>query len=272
MKILSETLKYIFKNIVFVLVFAIIPACYIGGMLHPFSIVSYLTNYSTHQINNFGDILGGLFGMGWMHVIVWIFAAIILIIILSAALGNIENHFRSGKLNVSNSLGFINNNVLACSIYFLVYITIYLIFKFLLGLVIFILHIVAGRLGQVATPFLVVIVTLISAVALLLFAFTIMFLLLGLVDTLNSGYSFRTSMSNASELVQNNVLKLIMLIVIPFLIVIPLIVLGNLFAFASIANIVSLIILFAYFPVLAYTYYYEVSGITRYDNIKRYYY
>lgn len=271
MKILNETLKYISKNLIFVLAFAIIPACFIGGMLQPFSIINFIVDYKNLTISNFWDILVGLFSMNWMQVINWLFASIVLIIILSACLGNIENHFRSGKLNFGSSAGFINNNVLATTIYFLTYIASYLIYKFLLGLFIFILHIVFGKLGSNPSVVLYVFVCILAFIALSGFGLLFMYLMLGLIDTLNSGYSFRTSMSNAGELTRGKGLKLLLLVVIPFIIVIPLVVLGILFNFATVANIVSLILLFIYYPVLGYTSYYELSNITRYDNIKRYF-
>ncbi len=271
MKILNETLKYISKNFIFVLAFAIIPACFIGGMLQPFSILSFLINYNNSSISNFGDVLVGLFGMNWMQVINWVFASIILILVLSALLGNIENHFRSGKLNLASSTGFINNNVLATSVYFLFYIVAYLVFKFLLALFIFILHIVFGRLGLTPSVVLLVFVIIFSTVALAFFAMLFMYLMLGLIDTLNSGYSFRTSMSNVGELLRNKSLKILIMVILPFCLVIPIVMLGNLFGFATISNIVTLILLFIYYPVLGYTCYYELSGITRYDNIKNYF-
>lgn len=271
MKILNETLKYISKNLIFVLAFAVIPACFIGGMLQPFSIVNFIVEYKTFTISNFGDILFGLFNMNWMQVINWLFASIILVLILSALLGNIENHFRSGKLNLGSSTGFINNNVLATIVYFLVYIFAYLIFKFILGLFIFILHIVFGRLGSNPSVVLYVIVCVFSLLAMAGFGLLFMYLMLALIDTLNSGYSFRTSMSNAGELTRNKVLKLLLMVAVPFIVVIPLVVLGIVFNFSIISNIVSLILLFIYYPVLGYTSYYELSGITRYDNIKHYF-
>ncbi len=78
-------------------------------------------------------------------------------------------------------------------------------------------------------------------------------------------------MSNVGELLRNKSLKILIMVILPFCLVIPIVMLGNLFGFATISNIVTLILLFIYYPVLGYTCYYELSGITRYDNIKNYF-
>lgn len=271
MKIFNETIKYIFKNLIFLFAFAIIPACFIGGMLQPFPVINFLKNYINLTISNFGNILSPLFGLDWVQLINWIFALIIIVLVVSTTLGNVENHFRSGKLNIDSSASFINNNILATVAYLMVYIISYVVFKFVLGLFIFILHIVFGRLGQTPTMLLVVLSDVVSLACFAAFGVVFMFLMLGLIDTLNSGYSFRTSMANVSELIRGKIKLILGMILFPFAIIMPLIVCGYIYNFLTIAHIVSLTIIFMYYPVLAYTCYYELSGITRYDNVKHYF-
>ena len=70
----------------------------------------------------------------------------------------------------------------------------------------------------------------------------------------------------------NKVWQTIFLVVLPFVIIAPLVVCGHLFNFQLVSNIVAITIVFMYYPVMAYTVYFDYARINRYDNIKRYYY
>lgn len=272
MKNLVETLKYLGKNLILILGFAILPACFIGGLLQPFTIFHFMVDYKNMAIFNFGDILTPLFGMSWMSVINWILALIILMLILAAFLGNIENHFRSGKLNLSSTMNFINNTLLIVIVYTAIFLIGYIIYKFLLGLLIFILHIVFGRLGLTPTTLLNIIVVVVSFVTLFFAGYLFSYILLALPDTNICGYSIRTSFSDAADLLNKRVWQTLFLVALPYSIVIPLVVLGHVFGFETVSNILGLTILFMYLPVLSYTLYFDYSRISRYDNIKKYYY
>lgn len=272
MKILRETMSYIGKNLIFVFGFAVLPACFIGGLLNPFMITNFIVDYKSLTINNFGDILKPLFGIGWMELINCVLAIILVVLICSAFLGNIENHFKSGKLALSNTLNFINNTVLIVLAYTAIFIVGYLAIKFVLALIIFILHIVFGLLGSAPSLALYITSVAVTVLTLVFSGYFLAYGLIALIDTIMCGYSIGTSFSDANDLLSKKVYKVMFLIALPFLIVLPLVVLGNLFGFMVVANIVSIMILLMYYPVLAFTMYYEFSNLTRYDNIKKYYY
>lgn len=272
MKNFIETFKYIGKNLIFVLGFAILPACFVGGLLQPFSTINFLVNYKNLTVNNFGDILKNLFITNWATYLNCVLGIILIVLIVSAFVGNIENHFRSGKLNLSSTMNFVNNTVLSVLVYALILILGYVLIKFLLGLIIFVLHIIFGRLGLTPTVAQYVISVVASFVVLIFSGYLFSYVLLAMPDTNTCGYSIRTSLSDASDLVNKNPWQTILLIALPFVVVLPLQVLGVVFNFQTISAIVGMIIIFMYYPVLSYTLYFDYSRLERYDNVKHRYY
>lgn len=272
MKILKETLSYISKNLIFVLGFALLPACFIGGLLQPFAITNFLVDYKTLTVSNFGDILSPLFGVSWVQLLNWFLAFVLFVAIFAAFLGNIENHFKIGKLNLSATLNLVNNTVLIVLAYTILFVLGFLLLKFALALIVFIMHIVFGRLGSEPTMALYSCNVVLTIVSMFFSGVLFSYLMLALIDTIMCGYSLGTSFSDANDLMNKRVYTVLLFVVLPFLIVTPLVVLGKVFGFGVIANIVGVLILFMYYPVLFFTMYFDYSRLNRYDNIKRYYY
>ncbi len=272
MKTLRDTLTYMAKNLIFVLGFAVLPACFIGSLLNPFMIINFIIDYKNLTINNFADILSHLFGVNWVGVLNCTLAIILIVLIFSAFFGNMENHFKSGKLALSNTLNLINNTVLIVLAYVGIFLLGYVVLKFALALIVFIVHIVFGALGSTPGVALYVVNVVITVGVMIFSGYLLAYGLMALVDTIICGYSVGTSFSDANDLLNKKFYKVMVLVALPFLIVLPLVVLGKLFSFVVVANIVSLLILFMYYPVLAFTMYFEFSRLSRYDNIKRYYY
>lgn len=272
MRNLNQTLKYIGKNLIFAFGFALLPACFVGAFLNPFSTITFIVDYKNLVVSNFGDILKPLFGISWVELINWILAIILFVVMMSAYLGNIENHFKSGKLNPSSTGEFINNNALIVSTYVFIFLLAYLAYKFLLALVCFIVHIVFGCLGSAPTLAPYILFVIICVASLLVVAYFFATIIIALVHTTICGYSISTSFSDANDIVSKRVWEIIFLVALPFVVVLPLVVLGHVFSFALIANLTSVFLLYMYYPVLAYTMYFDYSRITRYDNVKRYYY
>lgn len=272
MKNLSETIKYLGKNFIFVFGFVLLPSFYIGGLLQPFSVLNFMVDYKNLVVNNFGSILSVLFGLNWVDVINWILATIFFVFIFSAIVGNIENHFKSGKLNPSSTMNFINNNFLSVCTYVGIFLLAYNLFKVVLGLMYFIVHILCGKLGSTPTMAMFVVLTILAVVVLVFMAYLFGVTIIAMVDTNICGYSVPTSYSDANDLMDNKVWQTIFLVVLPFVIIAPLVVCGHLFNFQLVSNIVAITIAFMYYPVMAYTVYFDYARINRYDNIKRYYY
>ena len=272
MKILRDTLTYIGKNLIFVLGFAMLPACFIGGVLKPFSMVNFIIDYKNLAVNNFADILSVLFGVNWVGVINSILALILIVVVFSAFFGNMENHFKSGKLALSNTANFINNTVLIVLTYTSIFLISYAVIKFAYALIVFIMHIVFGCLGFAPTLALFIVNVVLTVLAFAILCYLLAFGLVAIVDTIICGYSVGTSFSDAGDLLTKKFYKVMFLAILPFVVVLSLIICGYMFGFSVIANIASLAILFMYYPVLGFTMYFDISRLARYDNIKRYYY
>lgn len=272
MRNLNQTLKYIGKNLIFVFGFALLPACFVGAFLKPFSTITFIVDYKNIVVSNFGDILKPMFNINWVELINWLLALILFVVMMSAFLGNIENHFKSGKLNPSSTGDFINNNALIVSAYVFIFLVAYLVYKFVLGLVCFIVHIVFGCLGSTPTLAPYILFVIICVASLLFVAYLFALVIIALVDTTICGYSISTSFSDANDIVSKRAWEIVFLVALPFLVVLPVVVLGYVFNFALIANLTSVMLLYMYYPVLAYTMYFDYSRIARYDNVKRYYY
>ena len=112
----------------------------------------------------------------------------------------------------------------------------------------------------------------VSFVVLIFSGYLFSYVLLAMPDTNTCGYSIRTSLSDASDLVNKNPWQTILLIALPFVVVLPLQVLGVVFNFQTISAIVGMIIIFMYYPILSYTLYFDYSRLERYDNVKHRYY
>lgn len=272
MKILKDTFTYIGKNLIFVLGFALLPACFFAGLLKPFAITNFLLGYRELVVTNFGDILSLMFNYSWIDIINLVLAVIIFVLIFSAFLGNIENHFKSGKLNLSSSLYFVNHTVLIVLAYTIIFVLGFFLLKFALALLVFILHIVFGRLGAVVTNGVYIVNVFLTVATMIFSGVLFSYILIALVDTIMCGYSIPTSISDANDLLIKRVYTVLLFVVLPFVIVTPLVVLGGMFGFSFIANLISMLIIFMYYPVLAFTMYFNFANINRYDNIKKFYY
>jgi hypothetical protein len=253
-------------------VFTVVPGVFIGSFVKPFKIFSFIVTYKTTTIKNYDSIFNAFFDFSWSKVLNTFFASVLIVLFISALLGNIENHFRSGKINLSQSYSFINNNVLAAMVYYIIFAILLFLFKILLSLVIFTFHIIFSGINNAPTNLNYIIAVLIIFGAILLFCYLISNFIIALPVTLNYGYSVRDSLSNANELLDKKVNFLVYCIIIPLLFVASLIILGNVFNFLIVSNILCMIFALMYYPTLAYVAYFDLALINRYDNKNKYYY
>lgn len=272
MKIINKTISYSFKNLPILFVFACIPACFIGGLLNPFKITNFLLNYKNLNVKNFLSILQPLFETNWMSIINSILAFILLVMVMSAILGIIQNHFRTGEKVYNQINSYLNNNILIVGFYFLLTIISFLIFKFILALAFFALHIIFSGLGTVPTLLNYILVIVFCVLSLYAFTFWLTILIVAIPETITTGYSVKTSLSNATELLNKNYLKTSLQILLPFLIIIPLVVASYFLGFSVIFNTFSFLLAFIYYPVLSLTCYFAYSNQERKDiKIKHYF-
>ena len=271
MKNLAETFKYIYKNFLFVIFSVIIPAIYIGVFINPFKMFSFNPAYYEAVINNAGDVFNLMFDFSWQNIILNILGGILVVIFMSAYLGNIENHFRSGKIKLDQTNSVINNNILACILYYLLLFTIILLFKFIVMFVTFTLHVLFSGLGSNVKIYNFIITTLVNFGLLFLFAYILSFIFLAIPTTLFYGYSIRNSLSYSGEMMSKRSHTTMAGIIIPVTFILILSLLGSLFNFLVAAQLINILFAFIYFPVYAYTIFFKYSGNERFDNTKSFF-
>lgn len=272
MKNISSSFKYIFNNFLMVLLFTLIPAIFMGSFYNMFGLSNFVAHYISTTVNELGSILSLLFDFSFNNFLFFVLGSIMLVLFISAFIGNIENHFRSGKLNLNNTSYYINNNVLAVTTYYLFTVALMMFYKFLLGILLFTTHVIFSGLKNTPTTFTFVIAIVLLVSSFVLFAYLLNYILLGLPVTLFNGYNVRTSLSDASELLNKKHTQTTVGLLLPFSLVFFLMVLGQLFSLTIVTNIIVALIVFALVPVYSFVCYYDYSALNRYDNKGKYYF
>lgn len=268
----GSSIKYVYKNFWYVLFFSAIPAIFVGAFLQPFKLASFTASYKTMNVNSLADIFHAFFDFSFKNILNTIFASILIIVFIGAYLGNIEYHFRSGKTNLNQLNSYINNNLLAATIYYIIISFLFAVYKILLMLFIFTFHVIFSGLGNVATLFNYILSVNLILFGFVLFLYAISYFVLAVPITLNSGYSVRTALSDSADLMHKKVHFVVFSLVIPMSFVFALSIISHLFGFSTVVNILGAFVLLAYLPILSYTIYYNYSLTPRYDRKKKYYY
>ena len=111
MRYIKLSFKYSVKNILFLFLMSLIPAIFIGSLLSPFKFLEFINNYASLTIVSFADIFYSIIDISWLKVLFYCLALGLISVFVSIIVGEIENHFRSGKKNFYNFKNYINNNI-----------------------------------------------------------------------------------------------------------------------------------------------------------------
>ena len=271
MKYLKNSLSYLFKNFLYIFLLALVPTAFIGGLLSPFKTFEFASNYSNIAVNNFGDIFYGLIDFNWLSILFAFLGIIILAIFVSLTLGQMENHMRSGKLNKKNVFQYVNNNILVVAFNLLVLFAMWFVLQFLLSALLMLLHLAISGIGNTPNIANIIIAIVLCAVKFALFLQVSAIMFLTIPNMLISGYPTKQAISNSIKLLNKNNFQFLLSMLLPFVIIIPLACLlkGGL---VYITNVFGVLIMFIYYTPLLMTSYFELSGISRYDNRKYYNY
>ena len=132
MKYFKLTFDYLKKkNILYVLLFAVVPTIFIGALLRPFALFEFICNYPSMVVTGFGSIFNSLFSFTFLDVFLFILGIFIVSIFVSMMIGQLENHMRSGKINLKSSITFLNNNFLVVFVNLLILIILLFVLLFL---------------------------------------------------------------------------------------------------------------------------------------------
>lgn len=270
MKNIKDSFVYMYKNILYLFLFAIVPSVLIGIFLSPFKFIEFINIYPSLAISKFGDIFYAIIDISWLKLLLYVLGIIILSIFVSLILGMIENHFRSGKRNIKNFKGFINNNIMNVFINLIILFISYFIISFLGATFIYLFHILISGIGATPNVFSIIIA---SIFVVIYFCLNICFTLICLLNIPNmqiNGYNFKNSLGGVFNLLYKNPVELLLGMLIPYVIIIPTISLTTNSKLVMLFNALGVFICLIYYSSFIMVSYFSLNNLNRYDN-RRYY-
>lgn len=270
MKNIKDSFVYLYKNFLYLFLFAIIPSVLIGLFLNPFKFIEFINVYPSLAVSKFGDIFFAIVDISWLRLLFYILAIIILSVFISLILGMIENHFRSGKRNLKSFKSFINNNIMNVFINLTMLFIGYFIISFLGATFIYLFHILISGIGATPNVFSII-VGLIFVV--IYFCLNICFSLVFFLNIPNmqiNGYNFKNSLGGVFNLLYKNPVELLIGMLIPYAIIIPTISLTANSGLIVLFNILGMLICLTYYSSFIMVSYFSLNNLNRYDN-RRYY-
>lgn len=272
MKYIKLSNGYFFKNSWWLLLVWLLPSVFVGLCTGPFQLIEFMNKYPSTVINSYGDIFKILMPISWQGVVFIALGIVLISIFLSMSFGETESHMRSGKLDFKGIFSYVNNDILVTVINIVIIELVYVALTFILGSIMFLLHLLLSGFSCVPTVLNVVIaITLCVAVLILFFVVQAMFLL-NIPNMISNGYSLKEGISSTSQLMSRSTFKLLLAYIAPYLIIIPLISLSIHLNLLWLANIVCYLLMASYYSCVTMTSYFELSGTSRYDNRKYYNY
>lgn len=271
MKFIKLTLSYISKNFLYLTLMAIIPAVFFGLTLSPFQPIEFINGYSTTPVVNFGTIFSSIITFGWLELLLTIIALALIIIFVSAILGQMEQHLRSGKLNLAALKDHVNNNILIVSANIVALFIIAFILMFALSAILFLTHLLLSGLNSSPTVFNIIIANILLSAMLILYAVIASAVFINTANMIDNGGEFRYSFSESIKLTQKNTLQLTIAILAPYVVMSIFISLFYTSNLLPVINVIGVFIFIIYYSAFAITSYFELAKLDRYDKRKKYY-
>lgn len=110
MKYIKLTLQYMYHNIWYVLLFAIVPALLLGFLTNPASNMEFIRDFT--NLHTFTEIFSTMSELNLKNFLIALPVFPILLVIFSAASGIISKHMRRGIFNFNKFFRSVNNNIL----------------------------------------------------------------------------------------------------------------------------------------------------------------
>ena len=271
MKFIKLSFSYLKKNFLYMALFAIVPTVFVGCLLRPFALFEFLNMYPSMRVENFGTIFNSIFKFSFLNIFLTLLGLIVISIFVSVAFGQLENHMRSGKINIKNSLKMVNNNFLVVFANILALFLIWFLLKFIFSGLMILIHLIFCGLNTTPYAICEIFAIFFSALAFVVFVQISAIFLLNIPNMLLNGYPAKQAFSSSIKLLNFNNFQFLLAMVLPFVVIIPLSsVLAN--NISILASIIGTFILSVYIPALVMTAYFELSNTSRYDNRKYYNY
>lgn len=110
MKYIKLTLQYMYHNIWYVLLFAIVPSLLLGFLTNPASNMEFIRDFT--NLHTFTEIFSTMSELNLKNFLIALPVFPILLVIFSAASGIISKHMRRGIFNFNKFFRSVNNNIL----------------------------------------------------------------------------------------------------------------------------------------------------------------
>jgi len=271
MRFFKLTFSYMGKNFLYLFLFALIPAIFFGLTLSPFKLVEFINNYSQVPVVAFGSIFKAMFPLGVLQLLIILVTILLLAIFVSAILGQMEHHFRSGKLNLTAIKDHVNSNILILLANIGLLFFVYFILTFSISAILFLLHLLLSGLNTSPTIFNVVLSNILVSIIIILYAIISHIVLLNISNMINNGTELRYSLSETIKLTQKNTFLLTITVLLPYVFFSIFVSLFVNTSILPIINVIGVLFLIMYYASFAMTSYFELSKLERYDNRKKYF-
>ena len=197
MKFIKLTLNYMTKNFLYLLLMSLIPAIFFGIVLSPFKAVEFINIYSATPVLNFGTIFNSLVDFGFLQLLLTLISIVLIAIFASAILGQIEQHFRSGKRNLEAIKEHVNNNILLVIANLLaIYVVVFLL-MFVASAILFLTHLLMSGINASPTVFNVIVSNIILSIILIICSLISGVILVNTANMMTEGSQFRYSFSSS---------------------------------------------------------------------------
>ena len=272
MEYIIGTLRYVFKNFIFLFAFSLLPSYFFAFSLD----YSALEKMADIILSGRAQISFGLvfscfsffFSYGWAFTLV---AFIFAVICLPMLFAFIEKHMRLGIRSYKGLLGRINYNFVSSFVLLALLLAIYELWALIASAMIFAASLLFGGIAQY------VICILIAAAMMFLLIFVLYRFLLWLPCLQVMGYSFMDSLLYANQLCSEKKGKIFVSVFLPYIfcVVLVLVTVGLCSVYRvtiPVFVLIELIYLFGflYYSVLMYVVYFERTGELREDLKKKF--
>ena len=264
MEYVKNVLGYYFRNFLYLIIFAVVPAIFVGLLLKPFGIFEFAFEYHNLTLNNYGEFFVSIFMDSWWSVLYLFLGLILVIIATSLMLGFIESHFRMGKPSLINSFS-LNNNVLGVAkstfaLYFIAFVV-----EVLLSLLMFFVHFLSG--GNVVA---IIFNYIVAVVVCVLFGYGFNLFGYATIDMLINNAPLLVGLSNASRAGSAKGNRVWFIEVVGFLVCLGIMQIFTALGLPMIGNIISFILFVPLVCVNSMTLFFERNNLPRKDILKYY--
>lgn len=272
MKYFKSSFGYMFKNFGFVSLIWLLPSVFVGVLCSPYQIINFINFYPTKQIDNFKSIFEILMPFHWLRMLFVIVGVIFVVLFICMAFGEIEAHMRTGKFVLRNLLTYVNNDILVVLVNIVVLTLLNLFLTFIMGCVMFLLHLILSGLTCTPTVLNSIITIVLACLLIVANVFLNCLFLTNILNMLTNGYSLKEGISSTFQLIGKNTFGLLLAYIFPYAIIIPFVSALCRTNFWWIPGILCTYFQYMYYCCLCLTSFFDLSNTPRYDNRKYYNY